>query len=314
MHAEDDFASESSFDDLNVITTDEPMHLDAQEELFFGRTYAPLKPGNRRWLCRGVLLAGPDFSAPFWLWVIILMLFLPWAFVVAPRLLAIHWALVLIPAILFVQSVWFFVLTGCCDPGIIPRQRELEEASHHLGCVRWCAKCNVEQPVGTHHCNECDTCVMNLDHHCGVIGACIGDINMPSFSSFVLSAQCLLVAVASTLGVLAIDHKDQEEAGAADNIEAIKGGLMLRVIVFIGIFSMTIVCILTNWATNYFGLAKQTYMGMDADDPELDPRFLVGRAPRRKLYACGQALPWVTIATSQLRRTRPDGVLPIRSK
>ena len=37
------------------------------------------------------------------------------------------------------------------------------------GCFNsfmYCYECKFHKPPGTHHCNMCKTCVVDLDHHC----------------------------------------------------------------------------------------------------------------------------------------------------
>jgi palmitoyltransferase len=31
---------------------------------------------------------------------------------------------------------------------------------------RWCLKCNAYKPERTHHCRQCNKCVLRMDHHC----------------------------------------------------------------------------------------------------------------------------------------------------
>ena len=40
-----------------------------------------------------------------------------------------------------------------------------------------CEYCNLNCPIRSHHCKDCDKCVATFDHHCYVIGTCIGERN-----------------------------------------------------------------------------------------------------------------------------------------
>ena len=37
------------------------------------------------------------------------------------------------------------------------------------------------------HCSDCDVCVMNVDHHCGVFDRCIAQNNIKCFYIFLLT-------------------------------------------------------------------------------------------------------------------------------
>lgn len=41
--------------------------------------------------------------------------------------------------------------------------------------------CNVFKPERTHHCSQCNRCVLNMDHHCPWINNCIGFWNRKHF-------------------------------------------------------------------------------------------------------------------------------------
>ena len=89
-------------------------------------------------------------------------------------------------------SLWTAATT---DPGILPRwprprpedgavdqdgvplilpmlhDFSLGGATHQL---KLCSTCNIYRSPRVSHCSECDNCVLDLDHHCPWVGACIG--------------------------------------------------------------------------------------------------------------------------------------------
>ena len=44
-----------------------------------------------------------------------------------------------------------------------------------------------------YHCSECEICVVGHDHHCGVVGLCIGDVNFKYFIQFIVYAALLII-------------------------------------------------------------------------------------------------------------------------
>ena len=53
-----------------------------------------------------------------------------------------------------------------------------------------CSVCGVERPpppVVVHHCSICKVCVVDYDHHCGILGRCIAKRNMPLFYGLLAS-------------------------------------------------------------------------------------------------------------------------------
>ena len=46
-----------------------------------------------------------------------------------------------------------------------------------------CSICNIFRPLtkNIHHCRECNVCIEGFDHHCGVLGVCIGSHNITHF-------------------------------------------------------------------------------------------------------------------------------------
>ncbi|KAJ2078181.1 Palmitoyltransferase [Coemansia sp. RSA 988] len=50
---------------------------------------------------------------------------------------------------------------------------------------RYCRICKGFKPPRTHHCADCDRCVLKMDHHCPWIGSCVGFWNQGHFLRFV---------------------------------------------------------------------------------------------------------------------------------
>lgn len=40
--------------------------------------------------------------------------------------------------------------------------------------VKLCEKCNFYMPKNTNHCEDCQICIADLDHHCQFYSKCIG--------------------------------------------------------------------------------------------------------------------------------------------
>lgn len=46
---------------------------------------------------------------------------------------------------------------------------------------RFCKKCCIPKPSRTHHCSQCRTCWMRMDHHCQWINNCVAEQNYKLF-------------------------------------------------------------------------------------------------------------------------------------
>ena len=86
------------------------------------------------------------------------------------------------------------ILMLVSDPGIISNNRKIEDENlENRHNVKFCKKCGVVDH-STYHCEDCDVCIREYDHHCGVIGKCIGGGNLVIFYVFVGSLPIFLWA------------------------------------------------------------------------------------------------------------------------
>ena len=51
---------------------------------------------------------------------------------------------------------------------------------------KYCTVCNIQQPLRTKHCRNCNRCVATYDHHCPWVGNCIAEKNKIYFFYFLL--------------------------------------------------------------------------------------------------------------------------------
>ena len=60
----------------------------------------------------------------------------------------------------------------------------------------YCSECKFFYPSTNkkmEHCFECGVCVTNLDHHCDVIGKCVGKYNTCIFVLFTITITCFMI-------------------------------------------------------------------------------------------------------------------------
>ena len=115
----------------------------------------------------------------------------------------------------------------------------------------------------------------------------IGELNLPAFHSFVLSAHCLLVSVLVSMPLLAIMERQPTLRS-------------LIVYGFVFAYIWVISAVLVSWVASYCGLLQAC--GCGNDDADLDPRMRPGKAPRRKLRVCGRPLPGLSLPVSQVQQ------------
>ncbi|AAW41653.2 hypothetical protein CNBB1070 [Cryptococcus deneoformans B-3501A] len=88
---------------------------------------------------------------------------------------------------------WNYRLCVITSPGSVPEGwrpnigamdgMEVKKGTH---TPRYCKNCEHYKPPRAHHCRQCKTCWLKLDHHCPWIGNCVGFYNQGHFIRFLL--------------------------------------------------------------------------------------------------------------------------------
>lgn len=87
--------------------------------------------------------------------------------------------------------VFFFIVTLLIDPGYVKRAPTPSLVRKYTG-ITACGKCmtidkDYRKWKNIIHCEKCDRCILGFDHHCGVLGTCIGKNNLIAFNIMVVT-------------------------------------------------------------------------------------------------------------------------------
>ena len=105
---------------------------------------------------------------------------------------------------IFVINYFIFIIsylyTVLINPGIPKRQyyfKYLETKKLDKNDWQKCSKCNILIPKNfkVTHCNRCQICIREHDHHCPWTSKCIGKFNIKSFYIFVNSLMCYIIMI-----------------------------------------------------------------------------------------------------------------------
>ena len=70
---------------------------------------------------------------------------------------------------------------------------ELPDGGHVVW--RWCDTCLIHRPPRAAHCSFCDWCVREFDHHCPVVGCCVGERTFRYFTLYLWTSSALAVFI-----------------------------------------------------------------------------------------------------------------------
>ena len=101
----------------------------------------------------------------------------------------------------YIVFIFCYIYTVLINPGIPNKQYYICYYKNKIigDKNNWkkCSKCNILIPKGLKviHCNICQICVREQDHHCPWTGKCIGKYNLKSFYVFVNSLLFYLIMI-----------------------------------------------------------------------------------------------------------------------
>lgn len=163
----------------------------------------PAEPlGNSRLACGGHCLLASDYIASIFIGMMLVFFIGVFAYEMSIDI-DLVWV-TLVAGTLTLGTLAFLLLATTKDPGILPKRLNVDPASPFFRpppppglsefvmvngvqvLTPYCHTCKITRPVRCAHCHTCNNCVEMFDHHCGVIGACIGRHNVRYFFGFLL--------------------------------------------------------------------------------------------------------------------------------
>ncbi|GET92774.1 hypothetical protein, conserved [Leishmania tarentolae] len=114
-----------------------------------------------------------------------------------------EWFTYVFTALFSATSVMCLTLSVTLDPGIIPPAPQSEQPTQPTTVMvggkpvlcKVCTTCHILRPPRSTHCRFCDVCVEEFDHHCGIIGSCVGKRTFRFFGGFFMITSCLALYV-----------------------------------------------------------------------------------------------------------------------
>lgn len=104
-----------------------------------------------------------------------------------------RWELVFAFTLLLIAFCCSFLVCSI-DPGVYPRLKEgeVDPLSIFQGKIVFCRFCHVYRPPLTSHCHTCNVCILEHDHHCSILGGCVGKRTLRFFALYLLSLSIAL--------------------------------------------------------------------------------------------------------------------------
>lgn len=103
--------------------------------------------------------------------------------------------------------------------------------------IKYCDTCRIYRPPRTSHCKECDRCVSGYDHHCSLLGTCIGRNNYRHFFLFLCCSSVLVITIFIQSLCILFRKRMYEVSSAEQNSSTI---LVLSVVVLAAVLNFMV--------------------------------------------------------------------------
>lgn len=124
-----------------------------------------------------------------------------------------------------------------------------ETGQHPRQVYHFCSKCRITQPLRSKHCDECNKCVRQYDHHCNCAGTCIGQDNRRLFLLYVMMQT---IEAYWNVSITCSLYRSRSTAG--EWIQYNGGYLILHLALLGALFLNVLLCFM-HW---YFVVTNQT--------------------------------------------------------
>ena len=163
----------------------------------------------RRSLCGRQWLLSPDIT--MWISPPIVTLLLAVGNVLVAGHAAPWWEIAAFAGVVGTAFGLSFLIT-CTDPGIIPSTAATGgfDAYRHETSWTECRICHIRRPPRSSHCYTCGVCVLEHDHHCGILGGCVGLRSLRYFVGYLIA-----IAIGSSMALVMLVRGWTAEAAAA---------------------------------------------------------------------------------------------------
>ena len=108
--------------------------------------------------------------------------------------------------------LFFLSMTVFSNPGIPSFKIDEEDIDNiRRNQNYWCSDCKIVRKSGMCHCDDCDACISEYDHHCPWMGKCIGKGNIIWFYCFIGGFFFFMLANAGlSIAAIAFDEEAQK--------------------------------------------------------------------------------------------------------
>jgi len=173
---------------------------------------------------------------------------------------------------LLVTNLLSIFMCALSNPGIVPRDLPYtkrdknddglhEEFMARRHCSRYvtlhgvelkqkyCTSCHIYRPPRSKHCALCDNCVLRFDHHCVILGACVGLHNYRWFLLLIYSAN-IHITIAMVVSSSLISRIINETShGFLDTIKIFFENIVLTVFIVFTVVVFLATIVLTLYHT-----------------------------------------------------------------